>query len=68
MLAAEGVDEATELAVREQLEALANPDLSEEEQEERLELREARSSWAVGARSEHHRRIVAAAVRGAIGL
>jgi hypothetical protein len=31
MLADEGLDEATEFAVREQLEALANPDLSEDD-------------------------------------
>jgi hypothetical protein len=68
MLAEEGLDEATELAVREQLDALANPDLSDEEQRRRWErVKDAAPGlWRRGANVIEG--LAAAAIRQELGL
>lgn len=64
----EDLDEATELAVREQLEALANPDLSDEEQRKRWQkVKEAAPGlWGRGANVIEG--LVAAAIRHQLGI
>jgi hypothetical protein len=68
MLAEEGLDEATELAVREDLEALANPNLPEDEQRRRWERVKSVSPgvWRRGANIIEG--LVAAAIRQQLGI
>jgi len=68
MLGREGLDEATRLAVAEQLHALADPDLSDEEQKERW----GRVKKAAPGLWKHGQNIieglVGAAIRSQVGL
>lgn len=68
LLARENLDEATELAAREQLEALADPDLSAEEQRERWRRvkKLAPGLWQSGRTIIEG--LASAAIRGQIGL
>jgi hypothetical protein len=66
----EDLDEATELAVREQLRALASPDLDETEERQRWERvkRNAPGLWEKSGARAILESVVSAAVKGSLGL
>jgi hypothetical protein len=68
LLAEEGLDDATEFAVREQLDALATPGLSEEEQREGWERVKRAAPGLVQRGQNIIEGLVAAAIRQQIGL